>query len=342
MQRKVLPDILKGVAVLLMVQVHIMELFMLPEVYESTLGRISLFLGGLPAAAVFMSVMGYFAALSKKTIKQQITRGFILIILGFLLNICLNAHLLIRIIVGDMQIDPLPYIFGADILFLAGLSLIFIVVLKAVFGKQIWIFILMSFLVPAVSDFASFSFNNDGPAQYIMAFIISDAWWSYFPFFPWAGWVLVGYSFALIEPEISSKNIYSRYWRWLLFLPAIPMLYFLPWAFDITVNLPFYYHHGILYFTWGLAFTFYWMGLFRIIQKLLKTSFLMKYVQWLGRNVTIVYVIQWIIIGNIATALYRSQPVVTFWIALLMVLLLTSGLITLLALPVRSLRNRLL
>ena len=53
-------DLLKGMAVLAMIQVHLMELFARQEVYDSLTGKISLFLGGIPAAPVFMAVMGYF------------------------------------------------------------------------------------------------------------------------------------------------------------------------------------------------------------------------------------------------------------------------------------------
>jgi ABC-type iron transport system FetAB permease component len=36
-------------------------------------------------------------------------------------------------------------------------------------------------------------------------------------------------------------------------------------------------------------------------------SLVMRYIKWLGKNVTAVYVVQWLIIGNIATAIYRTQ-----------------------------------
>ena len=31
-----------------------------------------------------------------------------------------------------------------------------------------------------------------------------------------------------------------------------------------------------------------------------------KYITWLGKNVTLIYVIQWIIVGNIGTAIYKT------------------------------------
>ena len=35
-------------------------------------------------------------------------------------------------------------------------------------------------------------------------------------------------------------------------------------------------------------------------------SKMFKYITWLGKNVTLIYVIQWIIVGNIGTAIYKT------------------------------------
>jgi hypothetical protein len=42
---------------------------------------------------------------------------------------------------------------------------------------------------------------------------------------------------------------------------------------------------------------------------------IMKVVKWIGKEVTVLYVIQWLIIGNIATIVYRSQDIlqITGW-----------------------------
>ncbi|MEI7897648.1 MAG: heparan-alpha-glucosaminide N-acetyltransferase domain-containing protein [bacterium] len=53
-------DLLKGIAVLFMIQVHIMEQFASPDTCNSLIGKISMFLGGPPCAPVFLAVMGYF------------------------------------------------------------------------------------------------------------------------------------------------------------------------------------------------------------------------------------------------------------------------------------------
>ncbi len=324
--RNPLPDLIKGVAVLLMIQVHIMELFLLPGVYDSSLGRISLFLGGVPAAPVFMAVMGYFMAYSGKSNRHHFRRGIRLILLGFALNIGLNAHLLILILNGSWDIDPWPYIFGVDILFLAGLSLMFIALIKNLAGKNLWLFLAITVIIPIVAEFVPFSFVGDGIRKYIMAFLISHVGWSYFPFFPWAGWVLAGFTFAVLEQRYSNNPMYRKYSSYLVYISGIPVIAFLPWAIRISANLPLYYNHGILFFIWGLFFMLLWIMAFRFILEKAKGSKVLLYFGWLGRNVTMAYVIQWLIIGNVATAIYKTQAAYMFWVSLGLILILTSGL----------------
>jgi surface polysaccharide O-acyltransferase-like enzyme len=83
MNRNRTADLLKGLAVIFMIQVHLLELFATQDIYVSWIGKISLFLGGPPAAPVFMVVMGYYFASSKRTLKSGTVRGLKLILLGF-------------------------------------------------------------------------------------------------------------------------------------------------------------------------------------------------------------------------------------------------------------------
>ncbi len=48
-------DLLKGVAVLLMIQVHIIELFADNVISTSQVGKVLMYLGGAPVAPVFAS-----------------------------------------------------------------------------------------------------------------------------------------------------------------------------------------------------------------------------------------------------------------------------------------------
>ena len=64
-------DLLKGLAVIFMIQVHLIELFARQDIFSSNIGSVLLFFGGPPAAPIFMAVMGYYIAQSKKTISTQ-------------------------------------------------------------------------------------------------------------------------------------------------------------------------------------------------------------------------------------------------------------------------------
>jgi uncharacterized membrane protein len=69
------PDLLKGIAVLLMIQVHIIEVFASQTISSSAIGKFLLFLGGPMVAPVFAFFLGYFLMDSKKTSQQLIVRG---------------------------------------------------------------------------------------------------------------------------------------------------------------------------------------------------------------------------------------------------------------------------
>ena len=132
MQRFSLPDLLKGFAVFLIVPVHILELFIEYPGRASMFGKILLFLGGPPAVPIFMIVMAYFVVKSKKSPVRNILRGVKIFAVGLLLNIGLNFNLLLKIKYDGWHYNPLEYIFGVDILYLAGLSVILLTLLKTI------------------------------------------------------------------------------------------------------------------------------------------------------------------------------------------------------------------
>ena len=87
MKRFPLPDLLKGFAVFLIIPVHILETFIDYSGRESLFGKILLVLGGPVAVPLFMIIMGYFVAMSKKSAAQNILHGVLIFILGIFLNI---------------------------------------------------------------------------------------------------------------------------------------------------------------------------------------------------------------------------------------------------------------
>jgi len=315
-------DLLKGVAVILMIQVHLMELFAHQDIYDSIVGKISLFLGGMPAAPVFMLVMGYYVAKSKKTFAQSIIRGLKIILLGFTLNIGLNLHLLINIATGIIDVDPLPYIFGVDILFLAGLSIIGLSLLKFIRFYQFLFYSIVLILIFIIQ----FVFKNrlDSYSEnYLLAFIYGEGtWWSYFPFIPWFAYPLTGFVFYKLEQNLSyfiQKNII-----YIFIVYLIVVILFIDYGSKISTDLELYYHHNYVFFIYTTFFLIAWSAMaYYLTGKYSNT--ILNYIEWFGKYVTAAYVIQWLIIGNIATALYKTQDLMAIILWFVSVLGTTSG-----------------
>ena len=298
-------DILKGLAVIFMIQVHIMEQFASMVANNSLLGKLSYFVGGPFCAPVFIAVMGYFLASSNKSFLYFLKRGIILFLGGILLNIGRSIHLFIAIFQGKFDLDPLYYIFGADILPLAGLSIILLAILRLISRKNLFLYIPILIVFAALSSFL----NIDNQTQsYYLAFIIGNFEQSYFPLFPWFSYVLAGYIFKVIFDKYQSYLRLFTYIHWVFIgFISLVILIFTPYAFSISNNLATYYHHNFYFFLWVIGFMLIYLLIINYITTKLRNTILINYLAWTGKNVTIIYIIQWLVIGNIATAIYRTQ-----------------------------------
>lgn len=323
-------DLLKGFAVLMMIQVHLMELFAQKEVAQSLVGRISLFQGGPPAAPLFMAVMGYFLAQSKKSFLHNIKRGLLLILGGILLNVGLNLHLLVLIYLDKFQLNPLNYILGADILPLAGLSIILIALIKKVtkdnflfstiFSLIILIFILI--FHDATIDHQA----NSSALLYVQAFLWGRLEWSYFPFLPWAAYPLIGFLYEKINENLKIEQSTKDFF---VLFSAVVTFVSLKYGIEVSSNLNEYYHHNWLYTLWIIQFLILITFTFNRIEISFGKNYFIIYLKWLGENVTSVYVVQWLIIGNFATLIYQTMNFLETFLSFLLVTFFTTIIIIL-------------
>jgi uncharacterized membrane protein len=305
--RTQIADVLKGIAVLLMIQVHIVELFADNLFYTSYFGKIFLFIGGPPVAPLFALLFGYFIARSQKTFNQLLIRGLKIIGLGMLLNIALNFNLILSVYKGLIEVDLWPYIFGIDILQFAGFSIIIIAFLKKVLQKSLFFTILCVFIVAFLGQFLPNFIPENIILKYISALFYGSTHWSYFPIFPWLGYPLAGMAFYKIQKKYDLSVLSkSKFILVIVLVFLMFMVFTLNYAISISSNLPLYYHHSLIFMLWVLFFLAFYSLLINEINKLIGGSFLFKYFKWLGENVSLIYVIQWIIIGNLATSIYKT------------------------------------
>ena len=331
-------DLLKGVAVVLMIQVHLFEQFATLDISQSTIGKVSLFLGGPPAAPVFLAVMGFFIARSHRTFLQHVVRGLLLLLGGILLNVGLNANLLYSIRQGRFQLDPFAFIFGADILPLAGLSIIAIALLRRLFRDNSLAYFAVALVVASVTPFLG-SLKTQSSLTYVVPFLWGNQWWSYFPLFPWLAYSLLGVSLG-ISPAIfdAVASLNSRIIQVLSLVLCVALLLTLDFAGHSITELPIYYHHSILLVLWISGFLILWLFVFSKLESVFGNSWPLVYCKWLGQSVTAAYVFQWLLIGNLATELYRTQSLAQIMMWFVAILSATSLLIVLF----RSMREKIL
>ncbi len=316
MKRFVLPDLLKGFAVFLIVPVHILETFIDYPGRESLLGDILLVLGGPIAVPIFMIVMGYFVARSNKSTSRNLVRGIAIFILGLFLNIGLNFHLLLKIKYSGWQIQPLEYILGVDILYLAGISIIILTLIKTISKGQNLLLVVLILTVSILTAFMNKQLMVTD-RNYLLPFIAGNYSWSYFPIFPWLVYPLIGFLFQKEEARI--KNFMQKRKSLLalvISIVALLVVVFGNFGIQTTIDLSAYYHHTFLYFLWAIGVVFLWIVLWNYIQQKIPNAKVLRYFRWLGKNITVFYVVQWLLIGNIATAIYQTQSLQTygFWV----------------------------
>ncbi|MBX2976328.1 MAG: DUF1624 domain-containing protein [Ignavibacteriaceae bacterium] len=302
-------DLLKGVAVLSMILIHLFENIGSQSMESTIYGKIAFFLGGPPAAPLFMIVMGYFLAGSNKSATLQLRRGLILLLGGILLNIGLNFSLLIKILQGTSTLNPLKFIFAVDILPLAGLSIITIALLNPLFKRFAEAYILSAvFVVLFGKLLIDFIPLEEKPFDYIIAFFVGEYEWSYFSLIPWLSFVLVGYSIKLFSDRLGEGFNIKRLYRNVFYVVfGFIFAFTFDYAANITSNLPVYYKFDFLFFLWTLFFLLGFSLLVNDLEIKFSNSIILKYIKWIGINVTSFYVVQWLLIGNISTYFYKKE-----------------------------------
>ena len=155
-------DLARGLAVFFMIAVHTLEVFANQEVKNSVFGQIIAFLGGPPAAPVFMTLMGFsFIYSSKSELKPKLFRGFKIFLTGYLLNILRGvipfslASYLNMDVVKTFPIEKFneyTILTTVDILQFAGIALMIMSIIQALNINK-YLILVSAFLISMISPF---------------------------------------------------------------------------------------------------------------------------------------------------------------------------------------------
>jgi surface polysaccharide O-acyltransferase-like enzyme len=304
-------DLARGLAIIFMVLQHVQIVFAVDSGEASVLGQVFLLLGTAPAAPVFMVVMGFlYGSSAGDDLRSGVVRGLKLFAFGYALN-------LLRFVIPGLLAGGSPAVqaflgpdwwgpfFEIDILQLAGLSLVLLALVKRYVRDPRAVLALAA----GVATLSSFLWGIGGSVVLDPLWGVGD--WVSFPLFPWVAYPLLGLSLAGFTIRATSDGRLIRFWTYagaaaLLVGAALVVL-----APAETGILAFgdYYRSGLPVQLMLAGFVLLWLSLMWWLDERLSWRVIPLYLTSLSRNITAIYVIQWVLIGWLAIVfVVMNQP----------------------------------
>jgi hypothetical protein len=291
--------------------VHTLEVFASQEVKNSVFGQIIEFLGGPPAAPVFMTLMGFSFIYSRKSeLKPRLLRGFKIFLSGYILNILRGVipfTLSTQLEMDIAKTFPLEKLNAytilttVDILQFAGVALIIMALIQE-FKINKYVILFSAFLISMLSPFLC-GFNINIPViDQIFELFWGDQPIGFsfidnkiaFPIFPWLSFPLLG---MFLGDTIKNTNNQNRTFKHFGIGGIVVLLIGIAISYNnIEYHFNDYYHsrQGAMLFMCG--FVVFWIYITKIaIDKLPMNKLFELLFKW-SNGVTNIYFIQWIII----------------------------------------------
>ncbi len=311
-------DLARGLAVVFMIGVHVLFHWGAPETWTSPLGQVISFLGGPPAAPVFMFLMGASIAFSSRaSFGSLVVRGLWLVWLGYLLNVLrgvLPAYLgLTTGVVTAEQIAPftLPWLMTTvDVHHMAGLSLVFIALLGLV-ARPGWAWLALAAAVVLTGPFVrGLEFGTpllDGP----LTPVLGGAPNVYYAVVPWIAFPLAGGVYGSFVARSGGDDgrvrIFHRGAAVGLALCAAGVALFAvsPPSFDIAT----YWRMPPSFFVGILGLVLVWLWACDLVVRHVRANRLFAFLYGWSANVIAIYFTHWLVVGwGVGVFGFRSQP----------------------------------
>ncbi len=307
-------DFARGIAILMMVLIHTAVFIGGHDLINTPTGYIVNSFVCIFAAPVFMFVMGILFSLSSKTtFGVQLSRGFIILLLGYGLNFLRGTlPISLAMLFGWVEDDyPLEYMLEDDILQFAGIALIAMTLVKrAIPWSPVWF--LLGLGVVIISPFVWNHGSDNSIVNYVLSLFFGGEEYNYFPFFPWIAFPLIGMAYGdYFKRTKEQKRFFINGSYPGIILIIAGLLFEL--KFKTGMWTDWYlgkYRQGqipipvVMIFS---GFQFLWIPLCHVITTRIRENRFFTLLFFWSKNVTSFYVIQWIIIGWVCVVLMEIE-----------------------------------
>lgn len=297
-------DVAKGVAVLLMIMIHVLDFYGLPEVRFGAFGATLKFAVGWPAASMFVFIMGLLVAYTGKTdLRQNLLRAVGLFALGYVLNLTRSTiPMWLSIEIGLVTYadvaphTPLSELLIVDVFQFAGLSLLICALLRHFLPHPgIWMLaaIAVAFVSPLVWDFTTGHAIFD---EVLKLFVGNETQGAMFPLFPWLAYPLSGMALGhwLRQKQDFDAGLHRSMLVGMGVMVLSAIVVFMNPEYHIADNLR--SGPGLIAFFSGLILVFLWTC-HVLVQRISKNHTVILVLRFWGEKVTAIYVVQWLLIG---------------------------------------------
>lgn len=320
-------DLARGLAIIFMAMVHVLGEMSSPLVNDSLFGAVVTFLGGPPAAPVFVFLLGTSLILSRKhSAIATAQRGMKLLALAYLLNLVRESiPSSIALYLGVISKNDLASggllstLLVVDILHFAGLALIILSMVRKGFQNPAH-YIIVAGIIALSSPFLWGHMTN----QPVLDWLLTLLWGTggemvAFPIFPWLTYSLLGMAFGHLLLQYSDLRDYLN-------KAALTGLCCLSLGTLLILN-NYSYHVGDYWrsgpglIIWITGFILLFLFLCQKITTTFVSHHLLDLLYYWSSKVTVFYVIHWILIGWMSFFIYvNSISMTVFLMALILAL----------------------
>ena len=220
--RFVFIDLLRGLAVFVMIEVHVVNALLLPELRSGDFFRVLNFINGLVAPS-FIFIAGFAFAISahrkwndyttmSRPLLVQLRRLLIIILIGYVLHLPFFSF---RKILAAATPREWEIFFQADVLHCIGISLIGLQLLVLFFKRESRVYGIAAILTVVFVFGAPLMWMKDF-AEVLplpIAAYLNNTHISMFPLFPWSGYLMAGAVLSYFFVQMNEVGLITRFMK---------------------------------------------------------------------------------------------------------------------------------